>query len=431
MLLFFHRVAGGNMLARGIWSHIVAVGRKGSGPASTADSAIFANAAVAFKAVEVSKFFKKRPGRIDFIKGSFADIAGDLIKIAAGLDIAMTADEGKTVSGHAASPVTGQFAPLLREDTGMMRGTGNLHRNLIGLAMNIGHPFQNPFDGFAIQLCCGISFNGAARGHNEKEVPGGRPKTLGHCQYFREVVGVGRQDGGIDLKGNLFGLEPLKGLHDVVEGPFFDQKLVLFGGIGGVKAEAEALDPGLFQGGHAGRGQQLAVIAGDNHGVAQFFPMSDQFFEVLADERFTAGNDDDTWSDAGGFGQQFFAFSGGEFACFTLGYRRSAAMGAGKATSPGGFPGQQMEFPLLGPLAAVGVTLRVSVWVAGMTLTVGVLWMHEDQPFNQRAAGTAKYVRIISAPARLMAIRLSRTAARSSIQPLAAAALIIEYSPET
>ena len=37
----------------------------------------------------------------------------------------------------------------------------------------------------------------------------------------------------------------------------------------------------------------------------------------------------------------------------------------------------------------------------------------------------------MSAPARRIAVRVSRTAARSSIQPFAAAAFSIEYSPET
>jgi len=51
--------------------------------------------------------------------------------------------------------------------------------------------------------------------------------------------------------------------------------------------------------------------------------------------------------------------------------------------------------------------------------------------FSQRATSLAKYVRIMSAPARLKAIISSMTTAFSSIQPFAAAALIIEYSPLT
>ena len=52
-------------------------------------------------------------------------------------------------------------------------------------------------------------------------------------------------------------------------------------------------------------------------------------------------------------------------------------------------------------------------------------------PCKSRAAAGAKYVKIPSQPARLKAIRLSIMVLSSSTQPLSAAALIIEYSPET
>src|SRR5581483_7566835 len=53
------------------------------------------------------------------------------------------------------------------------------------------------------------------------------------------------------------------------------------------------------------------------------------------------------------------------------------------------------------------------------------------QPCSQRAASAAEYVRIRSAPARLMPVRISRQTRFSSIHPRSAAALSIEYSPET
>lgn len=46
---------------------------------------------------------------------------------------------------------------------------------------------------------------------------------------------------------------------------------------------------------------------------------------------------------------------------------------------------------------------------------------------NQRA----RYVRMMSAPARLIAVRCSSATASWSIQPFSAAALIMEYSPLT
>jgi hypothetical protein len=51
--------------------------------------------------------------------------------------------------------------------------------------------------------------------------------------------------------------------------------------------------------------------------------------------------------------------------------------------------------------------------------------------FNQLTTSLAEYVTMTSAPARRMARRLSIVTARSSIQPLAAAALIIAYSALT
>ncbi len=51
--------------------------------------------------------------------------------------------------------------------------------------------------------------------------------------------------------------------------------------------------------------------------------------------------------------------------------------------------------------------------------------------FNFSAARAAKYVNTPSAPARLKAMRLSIIALSPSIQPLSAAAMIIEYSPLT
>ena len=50
---------------------------------------------------------------------------------------------------------------------------------------------------------------------------------------------------------------------------------------------------------------------------------------------------------------------------------------------------------------------------------------------SQSAASRAWYVRIRSAPARRMAVRTSRVAARSSSQPRSAAAFTIAYSPLT
>src|SRR5436190_216996 len=50
---------------------------------------------------------------------------------------------------------------------------------------------------------------------------------------------------------------------------------------------------------------------------------------------------------------------------------------------------------------------------------------------SHRAASIAWYVRIMSAPARRMLVSASSAAARSSSQPLRAAAFSIEYSPET
>ena len=50
---------------------------------------------------------------------------------------------------------------------------------------------------------------------------------------------------------------------------------------------------------------------------------------------------------------------------------------------------------------------------------------------NHRQASLAKYVRIISAPARRMLVRISSATRCSSIQPFAAAALTMAYSPLT
>src|ERR1700674_255826 len=52
-------------------------------------------------------------------------------------------------------------------------------------------------------------------------------------------------------------------------------------------------------------------------------------------------------------------------------------------------------------------------------------------PLNLRATSFAKYVRIKSAPARLIDVSTSIVARSSSIHPLIPAARIIEYSPET
>src|SRR5205807_1781711 len=51
--------------------------------------------------------------------------------------------------------------------------------------------------------------------------------------------------------------------------------------------------------------------------------------------------------------------------------------------------------------------------------------------FSQTAASRAKYVRIMSAPARLIPVSISRATRRSSIQPLWAAAFTIANSPLT
>src|SRR5690554_1510881 len=59
---------------------------------------------------------------------------------------------------------------------------------------------------------------------------------------------------------------------------------------------------------------------------------------------------------------------------------------------------------------------------------------HSDAPFVRsrlRASSVAQYVSTASAPARLMLSTLSSMARSRSIQPFAAAASIIEYSPDT
>ena len=50
---------------------------------------------------------------------------------------------------------------------------------------------------------------------------------------------------------------------------------------------------------------------------------------------------------------------------------------------------------------------------------------------SRRAAGFAKYVRMMLAPARVIDVNVSIMARSSSIQPLRAAATIMEYSPLT
>ena len=56
---------------------------------------------------------------------------------------------------------------------------------------------------------------------------------------------------------------------------------------------------------------------------------------------------------------------------------------------------------------------------------------HARDCASQRAASFAWYVMIMSAPARLMLVSSSSTTRFSSIQPFCAAALTIEYSPDT
>ena len=56
---------------------------------------------------------------------------------------------------------------------------------------------------------------------------------------------------------------------------------------------------------------------------------------------------------------------------------------------------------------------------------------HRLVPHSQPASSFAQYETITSAPARLIAVRLSIAAARSSSQPRAAAAFTIAYSPLT
>lgn len=69
---------------------------------------------------------------------------------------------------------------------------------------------------------------------------------------------------------------------------------------------------------------------------------------------------------------------------------------------------------------------------ADLLLRSSLIWLPEAYfPCNQRQASLAKYVRIMSAPARLMLVRISSAIRCSSIQPLAAAALTIANSPLT
>ena len=63
--------------------------------------------------------------------------------------------------------------------------------------------------------------------------------------------------------------------------------------------------------------------------------------------------------------------------------------------------------------------------------TLRTLLTHGHPCRSHFATSRAWYVRIMSAPARLMLVRVSSTIRRSSIQPLAAAALTMAYSPET
>jgi hypothetical protein len=55
----------------------------------------------------------------------------------------------------------------------------------------------------------------------------------------------------------------------------------------------------------------------------------------------------------------------------------------------------------------------------------------ESAQLSARATSAAQYVRMMSAPARLMAVSDSMIARSRSIHPLAAAASIIAYSPLT
>src|SRR5574342_785511 len=52
-------------------------------------------------------------------------------------------------------------------------------------------------------------------------------------------------------------------------------------------------------------------------------------------------------------------------------------------------------------------------------------------PFSARAAIFERYVTIMSAPARLIAVKISKVTSVSLIQPCFAAAFTKEYSPET
>ena len=90
----------------------------------------------------------------------------------------------------------------------------------------------------------------------------------------------------------------------------------------------------------------------------------------------------------------------------------------------------------LGNLASVLApsyeTLMIARFVAGVPH--GAYFGHKQNGFcylSQRAASFAWYVKMISAPARCMPVRISSTTRFSSSQPFCAAALTIAYSPLT
>ncbi len=68
--------------------------------------------------------------------------------------------------------------------------------------------------------------------------------------------------------------------------------------------------------------------------------------------------------------------------------------------------------------------------VRGSGLLAGIRNRGHQDSFSQPASSEAQYVRTVSAPARLMPSTDSVMAPRRSIQPFAAAASIMAYSPE-
>lgn len=85
-----------------------------------------------------------------------------------------------------------------------------------------------------------------------------------------------------------------------------------------------------------------------------------------------------------------------------------------------------------GPQPAGPVSLTCPPVVAGAGRAASAAGLRGGAlAYSQAAASAAQYVKTMSAPALRMLVNDSNTAARRSIQPLAAAAEIIAYSPDT